>query len=197
MELTTKTTEGQEYADYLIRNQQSFRSTILQLPYRLHMKSLKLGKTLDIGCGAGRNLRALNPASMGIDHNHLLVEACKSFGFNAMTTNAFLETKNHFLGHFDSILLSHVAEHMPPEVFVQLLRDYRPFLRPGGRIIVLCPQERGYASDPTHVYFMDFEEISKSLKVAGFIPSKHYSFPFPRSVGTRFAHNEFVVIGTA
>jgi 2-polyprenyl-3-methyl-5-hydroxy-6-metoxy-1,4-benzoquinol methylase len=195
MIINTKTTKDIEYAKYLIRNQESFISAIFQWPYRTHLHSLRLSKTLDIGCGAGRNLKALNEDSVGIDHNSLLVESCKAKGLTAYTTEDFLANAARFKSKFNSILISHVAEHMPAPEFISMLIAYKPFLQHGGRMVVVCPQEKGYASDSTHVYFMDFETISDCLKRAGFTISDQYSFPFPRFAGKIFSYNEFIVIG--
>lgn len=189
------TTKDAAYADYLIQNQNSFRSTLVQLPYRTHLKCLGLGRTLEIGCGAGRNLKALRPESVGIDHNDQVVNACVKWGFNASTTQDFLSARTTHLNTFDSILLSHVAEHMSSAELSSLLRQYGEFLKPGGRIVVICPQELGYQSDATHVQFMDFEALKSSLRVAEFKVQRQYSFPFPRFAGKVFRHNEFVVIG--
>ena len=35
---------------------------------------------------------------------------------------------------------------------------YLPGLRAGGKVLFICPQERGYASDATHVRFTDDED---------------------------------------
>ena len=192
---TTKTTKDVEYANYLIKNQKSLRGLLFQWPYRAHLQGLRLGKTLDIGCGAGRNLKALNEGSVVIDHNELLVKACVSYGLKAFTTEAFLKNALTFRQQFSSILISHVAEHMSSSEFVGMLMTYKQFLQPGGRVVIICPQEKGYASDSTHVHFMDFQALTQSLSSAGLTVSSKYSYPFPRWCGSFFPYNEFVVIG--
>jgi 2-polyprenyl-3-methyl-5-hydroxy-6-metoxy-1,4-benzoquinol methylase len=192
---TTHSTESKEYAHYLIKNQSSIKSWFFQGPYRTHLKGLRLSRVLDVGCGAGRNLKALSPESVGIDHNPMLVEACIAKGLNAFSTEQFLRNQSKHIGQFHSILISHVAEHMSQSEFVQMLSTYKKFLSPGGRVVVICPQEKGYETDSTHVHFMDFESIQKSLKMADFTIASRYSFPFPRWVGKWFPFNEFVVIG--
>ena len=189
-------TKDSAYADYLIQNQGTLRSLVFQLPYRKHLKSKKLGRTLDVGCGAGRNLRALHVGSLGIDHNEWVVKACVEQGFEALTTAAFMQKRTIFENSFDSILLSHVAEHMTILALTQLLRDYQAFLKPGGNIMMICPQEAGYASDGTHIQFMDFETMEACLRATGYQLKKSYSFPFPRFTGKFFKHNEFIVLGT-
>ena len=92
------------------------------------------------------------------------------------------------------ILLSHVAEHMKREDVVNLLHKYLSYLRPGGRVVFVTPQERGFSSDPTHVMFMDFEGLSAIARDSGLKVERQYSFPFPRIIGHIFKYNEFITI---
>ena len=41
----------------------------VQAPYRWNLRRQRLGRTLDVGCGIGRNLETLDPGSVGVDHN--------------------------------------------------------------------------------------------------------------------------------
>ena len=95
---------------------------------------------------------------------------------------------------FDSLLIAHVLEHMDRADDVQLIRDYLPYLKPGGQVCFITPQERGYASDATHVQFVDFEGSSSMAEEAGLTVEKAYSFPFPRWAGKPFIYNEFIVV---
>jgi hypothetical protein len=79
---------------------------------------------------------------------------------------------------------------------VALLRRYRPLLKAAGRLILICPQERGFASDATHVEYMDFEKLRRAASDAGFDVEREYSFPFPRFMGQVFIYNEFVSLST-
>jgi len=71
---------------------------------------------------------------------------------------------------------------------------YLPYLRPAGRVVLICPQERGYGSDPTHARFLGFVNLAQLCQSTGLLVRRHYSFPFPRPVGRVFTHNEFVVV---
>ena len=62
---------------------------------------------------------------------------------------------------FDGILLAHVIEHMTRAEGIALLRDYLPYLRPSGKVFFVCPQERGYASDATHVWFATGDDLAE------------------------------------
>lgn len=41
----------------------------VQAPYRWNLRGLRLGFTLDVGCGIGRNLVTFDGHGVGIDHN--------------------------------------------------------------------------------------------------------------------------------
>ena len=94
-----------------------------QAPYRWHLRRLKLGFTLDIGCGLGRNLINLGGNGIGIDHNPHSVEIARSRGVLAFTPSDFQKSQFNQAERFDSILLSHVAEHMMEAEAVRLLKD--------------------------------------------------------------------------
>jgi hypothetical protein len=74
-----------------------------------------------------------------------------------------------------------------------LLGDYLPAVRPGGRVLVICPQERGFDSDPTHVEWFNERKIAGLLSRSGLELKRASSFPLPRPVGRLFKYNEFVV----
>ena len=167
----------------------------VQLPYRWNLRRLRPGFTLDVGCGLGRNLAHLDGAGVGIDHNPHSVAACTSAGLVAFLPDDFCRSRYNRPGTFDSLLVSHVAEHMLRSEFIGLLRTYVPVLREAGRIIVITPQEAGFRSDPTHVEFVDQEAIRTALDAVGFAPVRQYSFPFPRTAGRLFRYNEFVCVG--
>jgi len=168
----------------------------VQRPYRNHLRSLKPGRFLEVGCGLGRNL--LNARGfadgLGIDHNPSSVERARARGLQALTTEEFHRSPLATPGSFDSWLLSHVLGHLTAEEAMGLLRTYLPFVRVGGQVIIVTPQEAGYQSDPTHVVFMDYPACARLLAAAGMVPARQHSFPFPRWVGRFFAYNEFVTV---
>jgi 2-polyprenyl-3-methyl-5-hydroxy-6-metoxy-1,4-benzoquinol methylase len=169
----------------------------VQRPYRNHLRRLQPGRFLEVGCGLGRNL--LNARGfadgLGIDHNPSSIEVARSRGLAALTTEEFHRSPLAAPGSFDSLLVSHVLEHLGPEEALALLRAYLPFVRAGGQVIVVTPQEAGYRSDPTHVSFVDLEASARLLAAAGVTISRQESFPFPRWVGRFFTYNEFVTVG--
>lgn len=170
------------------------RTLDVQAPYRWNLRRLKPGFTFDIGCGIGRNLVHLNLNGVGIDHNLRSIEIARSRGVRAFTPEEFENTSFNKRESFDSILLAHVAEHMPEGEVVELLERYIHLLRAGGKLIIITPQEYGYRSDPTHVQFMDFEALARITAQFSVVLLEQYSFPFPRIFGRLFKYNEFVFV---
>ena len=187
-------TQGEDYTARLEQLERARWKKLLdvQRPYRWNLTRLRLGRTLDVGCGIGRNLLNLPAGSVGVDHNPRSVELARSRGLHALTTDEFLagaagqET-------FDSMLIAHVLEHMTPDQGVEIVRTYLPFVQ--RQVVAICPQERGYDSDATHVTFLDAPAMRSILEQAGVSVDRTYSFPLPRRFGRLFTYNETVVVG--
>jgi SAM-dependent methyltransferase len=189
-------TSGHEYASRLRRLEEARWRRLLnvQAPYRWNIRRLGLGRTLDVGCGLGRNLGHLDGNGVGVDHNAESVAIAQSRGLRAFTPEAFLASDEAVPGSFDSLLLAHVLEHLSFDDGLALVRRYLPFLVERGRVCFITPQEAGYRTDPTHVRFVDFEKLRELSEALALGISQQTSFPFPRSVGRIFAYNEFVVV---
>jgi SAM-dependent methyltransferase len=187
-------TSREVYTARLVREQETWWKRLLdvQAPYRRHLRRLHLGFTLDVGCGLGRNLLHLGGNGVGIDHNPHSVEVARSRGVEAFTPEAFDASAFNEPGRFDSLLLSHVAEHVGRSATVGLLRRYCAVLKTSGRVVLITPQEYGYRPDPTHVEFLDFAALRAIARDAGLRFLEDYSFPLPRFFGPLFRHNEFV-----
>lgn len=166
----------------------------VQAPYRWRLRRQQLGRTLDVGCGIGRNLEALDAGSVGVDHNPTSVRIARQQGHEAYTVEEFLSSELAVPGSFDGMLLSHVIEHLAPADGLDLMRTYLPFLRPGGRVLFICPQERGYASDETHVRWTSGDDLEQLSRDLGLRPGRWRSFPLPRFAGRWFTYNEFTVL---
>jgi SAM-dependent methyltransferase len=192
-----KDTKSSWYAARLMRQQTVPWKRLLrvQVPYRWNLQRLQPSRTLDIGCGVGRNLVWLSADSVGIDHSAAAVAACRRLGLRAFTPEEFPHQESAKHGSFDSLLCAHVLEHMSLQAGIACIGDYVPYLKPRSRIILISPQEAGFVSDPTHVEFMPPEKLLQVLEHHGFSASGSYSFPFPRWAGRYFRYNEFVVVG--
>jgi 2-polyprenyl-3-methyl-5-hydroxy-6-metoxy-1,4-benzoquinol methylase len=190
-------TRASEYTNRLVRLQQTWwrRAFDVQTPYRWNIRRLHLGRTLDIGCGIGRNLAHLDGAGVGVDHNQTSIGVARAQGFAAYTPDEFATAPENAPGAFDTILLAHVAEHMTNDACVELIRSYLPLLRPGGRVVLITPQEAGQRTDATHVTLVDFAAQRRILERTACKVERQFSFPFPRPAGRLFPYNEFVGIG--
>jgi hypothetical protein len=66
-------------------------------------------------------------------------------------------------------------------------------VRGGGRVVLITPQERGQASDATHVTFVDDRALASLARRFGLVGEPR-SFPLPRIAGKAFRYNEFVLV---
>ncbi len=190
------TTRDAAYADRLARLQLvRWKERLRPLdPYGWHLRGLRPGFTLDVGCGVGRTLDHIHGYGVGIDHNPDAVARCRERGLRAYTPEEFATSRWAAPGTFDSLLFAHVLEHVDPGEVVELVSRYLPQLRAGGQVIILTPQERGFASDPTHVAPVDHERAADIAAAAGLGVVHTSSFPLPRRCGRWFTHNQFVTV---
>ena len=83
---------------------------------------------------------------VGVDHNPESVAIARARGLTAFTSDEFPTDGVREAGQcFDSMLLAHVVEHVDPDFAVELVRMYLPYVKPGGHVLFITPQERGYA----------------------------------------------------
>jgi SAM-dependent methyltransferase len=191
------TTTEKTYTKRLVALQQKSWKTMLdvQRPYRWNLKRLKPGKTLDVGCGIGRCLAALPSGSIGIDHNPHSIDIMNRAGLTGFLPDDFRNSIHYILGGYDTLLLCHVLEHMSPDEGARLLKEYAPLVKLGGLAILICPQEKGFRTDDSHVAFLNDGALRSMLATGGFTVERSYSFPFPRIFGKIFTYNEFVAVG--
>jgi 2-polyprenyl-3-methyl-5-hydroxy-6-metoxy-1,4-benzoquinol methylase len=167
----------------------------VQAPYRWNLKRLKLGRVLDVGCGIGRNLSHLSSNSVGVDTNPHSVKVCTERGLQAITTSDLNQFKHDKSFIFDTLLFAHVIEHMSALDAEDLIKDYLPYLKTGGFVVLICPQKAGYQSDATHIEYYDDVKMNCLLRKLKIKNVRSYSFPFPEMVGKFFKYNEYVVLG--
>ncbi|MGD9959692.1 class I SAM-dependent methyltransferase [Nocardioides sp.] len=189
-------TQGENYARRLSTKSGARWKRLLnvQAPYQWNLRRKALGRTLDVGCGIGRNLGSLAPGSVGVDHNPASIAIARGAGHEAYTSAEWAESRPYPAQSFDSLLIAHVIEHMSASAGVTLVQDYLGFLRPGGKVLFICPQERGYASDETHERWTTGEDLEALARDVGLRPDPWRSFPFPRATGRFFTYNEFNVL---
>ena len=192
-------TAAAPYAERLRRLESARWKRLLdvQAPYRRNVRRLAPGRTLDVGCGLGRNLAHLGGNGVGVDHNATAVAECRRRGLVAYTSEEFASAPEAVPGGFDHLVLAHVLEHLAPAEAQRLVHTYLPYLRAGGTVVVITPQEAGQRSDATHLTFVDFAAVRGLCDVLGLRVVTQRSFPLPRPVGRVFKHNEFVTVARA
>lgn len=164
----------------------------VQAPYKWNIVRLNLGKVLEVGCGAGRLLEVLGPESVGVDHNNHVVKIARQKGLYAYTSTQFLKNEKLYNQKFDSLLCAHVLEHLSPVQADKLLKDYLKFIK--DKVVIICPQKKGFLSDPTHITYFQIKDIVELLQKHGLVIDKAYSFPLPSFFGKYFTYNENIVI---
>lgn len=182
------------YAQALLRAETKPWKQLLDVqgPYRRRLKALNLGYTLDLGCGVGRHLQHLN--GVGIDRDPVAVALARKRSLQAFTPAAFATSEHARPGQFDSLLLSHVVEHLTFDEAVELVRLYLPCLRPGGRVVFITPQAAGFRRDPTHVLDFDPPRLRRLVETGGLVTLTLESFPFPPLIGRVFPFNEWILV---
>jgi SAM-dependent methyltransferase len=190
-------TDGVDYTHRLTHRAGRWWKRLLptQAPYRRMLRRLEPGHTLDVGCGIGRNLANLDGRAVGVDTNPTSVVEARRRGFIAYEAGEFPSAPEAVPGSFDTLLFSHVLEHMTGAEAADLVAAYLRYLAADGRVVVIVPQEAGYDSDPTHVEFLDVDDVRAILDTAGIAVADAFSFPFPRRVGRWFRYNETVIVG--
>lgn len=190
------TTAAAPYAERLARLEGAWWKRLLdvQAPYRRNVRRLAPGRTLDVGCGLGRNLGHLGGNGVGVDHNPAAVAECRRRGLVAYTADEFAAAPEAVPGAFDHLLVAHVLEHLVPAAATELLGAYLPYVRGGGSVVIITPQEAGQRSDPTHLTFLDHAAVRALAAAAGLRVVEQRSFPFPRIAGRVFRHNESVAV---
>ena len=167
-------------------------------PYRWNVRRLAAGRVVDVGCGIGRCLDFIRPRGVGVDPNATAVAACREKGHQAYPPEEFARVYggDQVGRRFDTLLCSHVLEHLDETTGVDLLATYLAYLAPNGRVVLIVPQERGQRSDPTHVRLIDEAAITRLAERCGLVIERISSFPLPRRFGRWFIYNETVTIAT-
>ncbi|MFG2225552.1 class I SAM-dependent methyltransferase [Streptomyces sp. NPDC048644] len=164
-------------------------------PYRRQLRRIGSGRVLDIGCGSGDTLAGCAPGSVGVDHDPHSVDICRARGLTAYTADAFLASPHARPGAFDALLSAQVLQHLDDEQVEGLLRAYLPYVRPGGGVVLITPQEAGHRSAQAPGRFTDFALLRVFAESAGLSVRRTYSCPLPRPAGRLLDANAFVLVG--
>lgn len=108
-------------------------------------------RVLDVGCGYGKKLVALDIAGyqvLGVEANEQIVETNQKQGLNCINLVDF--TQNNDL--FDIIVMSHIIEHFQPLDLKNFIDNYLDRLKLGGHLIIATPLLTEY-------FYDDFDHV--------------------------------------
>jgi SAM-dependent methyltransferase len=140
------------------------------------MPAEQRGSVLEIGCGAGGILKALEDFGWrpvtGVDLGGDYLEYGRGAGLNLLQGDfrSLIAPGSQQL-----VVMSHVLEHLPDPV--QALRDVKALIRPGGYVLIEVPGilnlHRTYAFvrhyfQGAHIYNFSLDHISLMLRACGF-----------------------------
>lgn len=149
------------------------------LATRLHLPWVAGGRFLDIGCGAGRQLRtmqALGWTVQGIEPDAAAVATARAAGLDVLHGDLLSAAIPSASFHAASML--HVIEHVvDPAAHLAAARE---LLRPGGRLVVATPNlaalgHHRFGADwrglepPRHLQLYTPQALGRSLADAGFL----------------------------
>jgi O-antigen chain-terminating methyltransferase len=142
------------------------------------IKNYPNGGLVDLGCGRGEWLEltsALGFASIGVDANEGMLDACKIKGLNVVSGDAI-----EYLSQLDdesqaAVSGFHIVEHIPFDVLRKLAAEALRVLKPGGLLILETPNPENlsvsnltFYLDPTHIKPIPPELLGFVVEDTGF-----------------------------
>lgn len=142
------------------------------------------GKVLDVGCGAGGNLKVLEEQGWnvsGIEISSVAAAHARALVAGTIHTGT-LESAPFAPGSFDLILMNHSLEHFPSPL--DGLRRVRRLLKDDGILVVSVPNVNSLEvklfgwwwfgwDPPRHFYHFEKHTLSQALSQAGFRPFRY------------------------
>ncbi len=146
---------------------------VFQLPAK------DMGKLLEVGCGAGKNLKYLKELGWnveGIDFDEVAVLNAQKQGLNVSASD--LASKKYPDNQFDAVVSSHLIEHVPDPI--ALIKECYRILKPNGLLVAYTPNtdSLGYSSygknwrglePPRHLFIFNISSLSSIVENTGFI----------------------------
>ncbi len=140
----------------------------------------KNARILDIGCGFGQMLSAINKIGYvngyGIDICNEAIHCCRKQNINVTKINDIIEfASSAIVDKFDFIIMSHVLEHIEKNMIIETLKSIKSnLLSPKGKILVMVPNAQSNTGcywayeDFTHTTIFTAGSLFFVLKAGGF-----------------------------
>ena len=183
---------GQYYSSTYY-NKPRLLTNFLQFLRKRKFANLKPGKILDIGCGSGSFLLAMNSigwACYGTEISKSSHEFLKNVQLSDIKIyNCFLPDASFKANFFDLVTLWHVLEHLqdPPTY----LAHVKKIMKKDGLLMIAVPNSASIGFKlwwcnwlqldvPRHIFHFNPSSLTKLLHKSGFeiISINHYSFEF-------------------
>lgn len=136
------------------------------------------GLIYDIGCGLGAFLEYCKRRDLpakGFDSNPQLVERCLKKGL-AVTLEDIVRPKADY-PPAPNLICDNVLEHLTADEIDAFFSNVKRYWVPGGVLLVIVPNRRGYESDPTHKTFVDKKIISEMALKYQLTLTRQYRHP--------------------
>lgn len=156
------------------------------------LSQLSRGKLLDLGCGGGEMLQIAHQLGwdcLGLELDPQAVMACKENDLKVIEGS--YSKLDDYPSYFDCIICSHVLEHVHSPI--EALEKIKHALKPGGVLLLSCPNAMSKAGQYFGVYWRGLEAPRHIA-----IPSAHFLKTFLEKNGfevEQFVNNSFPTIG--
>lgn len=159
-------TSDDEYVEFLKRKYSSKRELYLNyLIYPRYLSEFSDGPIYDIGCGFGSFLeycRERKRQAIGIDSNPGLVDMCIRRGNQARLADIL--TMEEEVPAVPNLICDNVVEHLTLPEIDRFFSSIKNIWSPGGVLLLIVPNRKGFDSDPTHKTYVDDELIAHMVQ---------------------------------
>jgi len=152
-----------------------------------HLPKNRDARIIEIGCGYGRNIQALQELGYGnvrgIDISEEQIDYARSrLGLTNVEVGDAVAALEGAEETYDAILLLDVLEHLELAYSVRLIQAIRGALKPGGIFVIQVPNAMSPLSpnrhwDLTHLRAYTTHSMEQHLRLGGFTEMRHYELP--------------------